>query len=303
MDDGSQINSITPAYAKSLDLVIGPLEELAGDPTGHPMQGIGGVCTGAIGYMVFRAQIGGISSYDKEQVALVVDNSSYFARKVPVTLGTPTLHRVVKCMKESEMESAPPEWNNVHLGYEIHNRLYSHRANYKPDRPFPTNTNEDPTDLDELVRLTNPVVVPAFGSCIVKGRTTKTMMTDTKLNVMTQAPYAEDEANLPVGLYVMRNHVEMNQGSRTVHLVLRNGTSRPIKMSAGRKVGRVVTVRIVPKAEASPELLCQLGMEDRAKEPKMTIPERQAELIKILEKGRGLDMLKDWPEDDARQAH
>ena len=252
MDDGSQINSITPAYAKSLDLVVRPLEELAGDPTGHPIQGIGGVHTGAIGYVVFRAQIEGIPSYNKEQVALVVDDSSYFARKVPVILRTPTLHRVVKCMKESEMESAPPEWNNVRLGYEIHNRLYSHRANYKPDRPFPTNTNEDPTDLDKLVRLTNPVVVPAFGSCIVKGRTTKTMMTDTKLNVMTQAPYAEDEANLPVCLYVMRNHIEMNPGSWTVHLVLRNGTSRPIKMSTGQKVGRVVTVNIVPKAEASP---------------------------------------------------
>ena len=302
LDDGSQINSITPAYAKSLDLVVRPLEELAGDPTGRPIQGIGGVHTGAIGYVVFHAQIEGIPSYDKEQVALVVDDSSYFTRKVPVILGTPTLHRVVKCMKESEMESAPPEWNNVRLGYEIHNRLYSHRANYKPDRPFPTNTNEDPTDLDELVRLTNLVIIPAFDSCIVKGRTTKTMMTDTKLNVMTQAPYAEDEANLPVSLYVMRNRVEMNPGSWTVHLVLQNGTSRPIKMSAGRKVGRVVTVNIVPKAEASPKLLRQLGMEDRAKEPKMTIPERQAELIKILEKDGGLDMLKDWPEDDARRA-
>ena len=76
---------------------------------------------GAIGYVVFRVQIEGIPSYDEEQVALVVDDSSYFARKVPVILGTPTLHRVVKCMKESEMESAPPEWNNVRLGYEIHN--------------------------------------------------------------------------------------------------------------------------------------------------------------------------------------
>ena len=126
------------------------------------------------------------------------------------------------------------------------------------------------------------------------------MMTDTKLNVMTQAPYAEDEAYLPIGLYVMRNRVEMNPGSRTVHLVLRNGTSGPIKMSPGQKVGRVVTVNIVPKDEALPKLLRQLGMEDRAKELKMTIPERQAELIKILEKGGGLDMLKDWPEDDAR---
>ena len=168
------------------------------------------------------------------------------------------LHRVVKCMKESEMESAPPEWSNVCLGYEIHNRLYSHRANYKLDRPFPTNTNEDPTDLDELVRLTNPVVMPAFGSCIVKGRTTKTMMTDTKLNVMTQAPYAEDEASLPVGLYVMRNRIEMNPGSRTVsssplewHLQANKDVCRAEGGQSGdseyRPQGRGVT-RIAPSA-------------------------------------------------------
>ena len=116
-----QINSVTPAYAKAHDLVVGPLEELAGDPTGHPIQGIGGVRTGAIGYMVFRVQIEGIPSYNEEQVALVVDDESAFARKVPIILGTPTLHHVVNCMKESEMEKAPPEWENVCLGYEVHN--------------------------------------------------------------------------------------------------------------------------------------------------------------------------------------
>ena len=39
LDDGSQINSITPAYAKSLDLVVGPLEELAGDLSGQTYPG------------------------------------------------------------------------------------------------------------------------------------------------------------------------------------------------------------------------------------------------------------------------
>ena len=149
-------------------------------------------------------QIEGIPSYSEEQVALVIDDSSAFARKVPVILGTPTLHRVVNCMKESEMERAPPEWENVRMAYEVHHRLFSFRANCEPNEPFPTNTMEDPTDLDEVVKLCNPVVVPAFGSSIVKGRTAETMMTTMKLNVMTQVPYAEDGANLPVGLYVLR---------------------------------------------------------------------------------------------------
>ena len=303
LDDGSQINSITPAYAKSLDLVVGPLEELAGDLSGWPIQGIGGVCTSVIGYVVFRVQVEGVCGYDEEQVALVVDDNSAFARKVPVILGTPTLHRVVKCMKESEMEKAPPEWENVRMAYEMHNRLLSYRANCELDEPFPTNTMEDPSDLNEIVKLCNPVVIPGFGLSIIKGRTAETMMTTMRLHVMTQAPYAEDEANLPVGLYVLRMYSDMDPGSRTVHLALRNGTARPIKLSPGRVIGRVVAVNEVPKAEASPELLRDLGMEEtQPKEPKMTIPERQAKLMEILEENGGLDMLKDWPKEEASKA-
>ena len=303
LDNGSQINSITPAYAKSLDLVVGPLEELASDPSGRPIQGIGGVRTSTMGYVVFRMQIEGIPSYDEEQVALVVDDSSAFAHKVPVILSTPMLHRVVNCMKESEMERAPPEWENVRMAYEVHHRLLSYQASCEPDEPFPTNTMEDPSDLDEVVKLCNPVVVPAFGSSIIKGRTAETMMTTMKLNVMTQAPYTEDEANLPVSLYVLRMHCNMDPGSRMVHLALRNGTARPIRLSPGRVIGRVVTVNEVPKAEALPELLRKLGMDDtQPKEPKMMIPERQTKLMEILEENGGLDMLNDWPEEEARKA-
>ena len=121
LDNGSQINSIMPAYAKAHDLVVSPLQEFAGNPTGHPIQGIGGVHTGAIRYIVFRVQIEEIPSYDEEQVTLVVDNESAFARKVPIILGTLMLHCVVNCMKESEMEKAPPNLENVRLGYEVHN--------------------------------------------------------------------------------------------------------------------------------------------------------------------------------------
>ena len=40
--------------------------------------------------MVFRVQIEGIPSYNEEQVALVVNDESAFARKVPIILGTLT---------------------------------------------------------------------------------------------------------------------------------------------------------------------------------------------------------------------
>ena len=72
------------------------------------------------------------------------------------------------------------------------------------------------------------MVVPAFGSTILKGLMDETIITGHWLHVMTQAPYPEDEANLPIGLYVLCNYCEMKDSSRLVYLVLSNGTSRPI---------------------------------------------------------------------------
>ena len=82
------------------NFVVGPLEELASDATGQAFQGIRGICTRAIGYVVFRVRIEGIPSYDEEQVALVIEDGSSFSKKVPVLLGTLTLHRVIRSMKE-----------------------------------------------------------------------------------------------------------------------------------------------------------------------------------------------------------
>ena len=46
-----------------------------------------------------------------------------------------------------------------------------------------------------------------------------------QLNIMRQAPYSDDRANLPNGLYVMRAYTELKDGSRSVSIVLRNLTA------------------------------------------------------------------------------
>ena len=64
---------------------------------------------------------------------------------------------------------------------------------------YPTNTGQNPMDLDEPILLTEKVIIPAFVSQIVKARMKKTFMQGHWLNVMVQSPYPEDEARLPVG--------------------------------------------------------------------------------------------------------
>ena len=134
------------------------------------------------------------------------------------------------------------------------------------------------------------------------------MMMDHCLRVMTQVPYPDDDANLPVGLYVLRTYTELHDGSRTAHIILWNGTSCPIHLCQRWLVGRVVAANLVPKAEVMPEFMKKLSEDDadndeKEKSPKLTIPEQQQLLIEILEWDGRLDMLKDWLEKEALDAH
>ena len=102
-------------------------------------------------------------------------------------MGMPTLQHVVRVMKESEVDQAPREWQQVKAAYETVNHISAYKATYKPDTPFPTITGQDPTDVDELLLLTDKFTIPAFGSEIVSGQTKKTLMMGSKLQVMMQA--------------------------------------------------------------------------------------------------------------------
>ena len=71
-----------------------------------------------ISFTMMRVQIEGMPLYDEQQVVFVLDDPSAFSARIPVILGTPTINRVVQTMKESEMHSAPMEWQMARVAYE-----------------------------------------------------------------------------------------------------------------------------------------------------------------------------------------
>ena len=129
-------------------------------------------------------------------------------------------------------------------------------------------------------------------------------MMGNRLNVMTQAPYPDDKADLPNGLYIMRTYTELKDGSRNVSLVLRNLTYRPIFLPKGRLIGQVVAANTVPEAQCSPELLQELDTEgENGSGPaKLTTQQRQELILATLQKDGGLDRLKEWPLELAKKA-
>ena len=157
------------------------------------------------------------------------------------------------------------EWQHALHCYEIAQVPLNSMLVESGETKYPTNTGQNPMDLDEQLILTDKVTVPAFSSQIIRVRTTQTYMIGHRLNVMMQLPYPEDKANLPVGLYIQRVYSDLKDGSQNLSTVVRNGTAKPIHLASGRIVGRVIAANAVPDAIISPELEEKLAKEDGRK--------------------------------------
>ena len=291
IDSGARANAITPEYCVKHKLKVRPVDELATNPTSIPVSGIGGL-TIPLGYTIINVQIGRIPSYNKEQVALVLQDITGLGLRVPVILGMPTIHRLCRQMKESEIDSAPDEWQHALACYEAVQGVFLHPLSMEPGGiEHPTNTGQNPMDLDEQLILTDKATIPVFASQIIKVRTKKTYMKGHRLNVMIQPLYPEDKANLAVGLYVQREYSDLKDGSQNLSTVVRNGTSRPIHLASGRVVGRVIAANAVPDAIVSPELEEKLAKEDREKPVPLTTKQHQRLLMEVLTKNGSLGKL------------
>ena len=174
------------------------------------------------GFTLMRVQIEGMPHYNEQQVVFVLDDPSGFSARIPVILGTPTINRVIQTMKESEIHETPSKWQAARVTFEWMQGFQLQRTSLAERLKFPTNTAEDPLDLNEKVLLTDKCTILGFQSVIAHGHTQNTMMMGHRLNVMMQAPYPDDKAGLPNGLYVMRTYTKLKDGSWSVSVVLRN---------------------------------------------------------------------------------
>ena len=107
---------------------------------------------------------------------------------------------------------------------------------------------------------------------------------------MTQAPYVEDKANLPVGVYMVPTYSELWDGSQSVAVVLHNLMGKLVHLQAGRVIAWMVAGNMVPEGKPTPELIKKLEEHDPELAPqKLMIGERQKLLMELLQQEDGLD--------------
>ena len=89
LDNGAQVNTITPRYIKEHSLPVGPITGLMGSKVA--CIGLGNAYTKLLGYVIIWVQVDGVWGYDKDQIALIIPDFSNIAVRVPIILGTPTI--------------------------------------------------------------------------------------------------------------------------------------------------------------------------------------------------------------------
>ena len=289
---------------KEHKLKVGLVHDLPLNPTVIPVSSIGGH-TATLGHVIISIQVEGIPSYYEEQVALIILNVTQLGLKVPIILGTPTIHQLCHQMKESVIQTAPEEWQHTLLSYEASRSVSIHTMIPEVDKDegieYPTNTGQNPTNLDEPVLHKDKVMILAFTLQIVHMRTQKTFMKGHHLNVMVQLPYPEDKAKLPVGLYVQQVYTAMKDGSQNVSTTLCNGTGKPMHLAARWLVGYIVAANLVPDTVASPKLEAKLAQNGEL-EPLLTTEQHQGLLMKVLKDNISLRKLKGWKEETTLKA-
>ena len=76
LDNGAQINMITPSFAEECSLNLGPLTDLVGRRVA--CVDLGNVLIQPLGYVIVQGQVDRVQGYDKDQIALVILDLSKF---------------------------------------------------------------------------------------------------------------------------------------------------------------------------------------------------------------------------------
>ena len=112
LDNGAQLNFITPAYAVERGMDIMSLDRLAQE-IGGPLPliaGMGGSLVEPTGFVLMNIKVPCVQGYNEDQVALVMDDPGM--TECPVILGTSTLYQVMEVIKESEISKLAVPWSS-----------------------------------------------------------------------------------------------------------------------------------------------------------------------------------------------
>ena len=117
LDNGAQINFITPAYTHKRGMDIMSLDCLAQEIGGQipPIAGIGGIMVEPERFVMMNVQVSCIKGYNEDQIAIVMEDPGL--KDFQVILGTAMIYQVMEVIKESKISELAIPWASSRLSW------------------------------------------------------------------------------------------------------------------------------------------------------------------------------------------
>ena len=117
LNNGFQLNFITPAYAHKWGMDIMSLDSLAQEVGGKlpPILGIGGIMVDPEGFVMMNVKVPCVKGYNEDQIAIVMDDPGM--KDCPVILGMPTIFQVMEVIKESKISKLAIPWASSRVSW------------------------------------------------------------------------------------------------------------------------------------------------------------------------------------------
>ena len=287
LDNGSQLNFVTPTYARERGMDILSLDTLARVIGGQlpPIAVMGGGMIKPEGFVIMNVRVPCVKGYNEDQIAIVLEDPEM--KDCQVVLGTPTLFRVMEVNKESEIMELAVPWANSRLSWlmrGVHAKMSQLQVKDVANKPIA------PLSVDEVVRVTSKCLVPPFGHKVIHGRV-GLVLQGYKMNVMTHG-LEKRSPLLPLGLEVQSAYATLTTGSGRVPVVLRNNTKDWLEIKKGTPIARMVAANLVPRVINAIS----------AKGPDPTSTLKEAERQDLLLDKLDLSGLEEWPTEQAEKA-
>ena len=234
---------------------------------------------------MMNIKVPGVEGYDEDQIAIVMEDPGM--TEWPVILGTPTLYRVMKVIKESEISKLAVPWASSRVSWlmrDVLAKLGQVVVNDIANKPIAS------LHVDEVVRVASKCTVPPFGHKAIHGKV-NLILHGYKMNVMTHG-LEKRSPSLPLGIDVQTVYATLADGSNRVMGVLRNNTRDWLEIKKGMPITWMVAANKVLK-------VTNLFSTEQTKEQStLTETERQDLLLEKLD----LSGLEVWPQEQAEKA-
>ena len=287
LDNGSQLNFVTPTYAHERGMDILSLDTLAQEIGGQlpPIAIMGGGMIKPEGFMIMNVRVPCVRGYNEDQIAIVLEDPEM--KDCPVVLGMPTLFRLMEVIKESEISELAVPWANSRLSWlmrGVHAKMSRLQVKDVANKPIA------PLSVDEVVRVTSKCMVPPFGHKVIHGRV-GLVLQGYKMNVMTHG-LEKRSPLLPLGLEVQSAYATLATGSSRVPVVLRNNTKDWLEIKKGTPIARMVAANLVTRVINA--------VSAKGPHPVSTLTEAEQQDL-LLDK-LDLSGLDAWPTEQAEKA-